>query len=124
MCGNGVGIHTTQAALIHVAVAGTTRRLSVLCLTVSSTTHIIAASPTVSVWCGRRNSRERSIPVPFVLFGLFNYGGAESFSLLFLWFYSFSISSGDKPVPVATCSTESPMARNFFAVSTAFLCSP
>ena len=58
MCRNGVGIPTARAPAIDVAVAGITRRIDVLCLTGATTTPMIATIATVSVWCGRRNSRE------------------------------------------------------------------
>ena len=55
MCGNGVGILTTQAAVMYVAVAGmaSTRHSSVLYLTGTSTAPIIATAAAVSVWCVR-----------------------------------------------------------------------
>ena len=58
MCGNGVGILTTRVTVMNVAVAGTTRRITALCLSGASPTHIIAASVAVFVWFGRRSSGE------------------------------------------------------------------
>ena len=48
----------------------------------------------------------------------------ESFPLLFLWFYSFSISSTDKPVHSATISIEIFLSIILFAVSSLACCAP